>query len=144
MALDEQVIAARLAALEEYLRLLADVSAVDSAAFVADARTWGAAERFLHLAIEAVFDIGTHFIAGLGLQRPTRYSDILPTLRDAGVIRLETASELESLSGFRNLLVHDYTRVDRARVHVFITSRLDGLRRFARDVASFLEGASKG
>lgn len=142
LALDEHVIAARLAALEEYVRLLSDVSAVDVSEFVADPRIWGSAERFLQLAIEAVFDLGTHFIAGLELQRPTHYSDILPTLRNAGVISRETAGELESLAGFRNLLVHDYTRVDRRRVHALITSRITGLRKFAADIAVFLERRS--
>jgi uncharacterized protein YutE (UPF0331/DUF86 family) len=138
LALDEQVLAARLSALEEYLRLLGDIARTDLASFLNDPRTYGSAERFLQLAIEAVFDVGTHLIAGLGLPRPSRYADILPTLADAGVIRRETAAELASTAGFRNVLVHDYTRIDRSRVHGFITSRLEAFRHFAFDVATFL------
>jgi uncharacterized protein YutE (UPF0331/DUF86 family) len=64
-------------------------------------------------------------------------------LASASVITRETEAELTSLAGFRNLLfrnllVHDYTRVDRARVHTFLNTRLDGFRRLAADIATFV------
>lgn len=144
MALDRQVVGARLAALEEHLRLLVEFGRLDLAAFIGDPRNYGSAERFLQLAIESVFDIGTHCIAALGLPRPDRYAQILPTLAEAGIIRRETARELFNLAGFRNLLVHDYTNVDRERVYAFLNSKLDGFRRFAADVAAFLQRSEDG
>ena len=138
MGLDRQVVGARLAALEENLRLLGPLAALDQHAFTTDPRNYGSAERFLQLAIESVFDIGTHCISALRLPRPGTYGDILPTLADASIITRETEGELTSLAGFRNLLVHDYTRVDRARVHAFLNTRLDGFRRFAADIAIFV------
>lgn len=139
LAVDEGLVGARLAALDEYLRLLAGLAGLELTAFTSDPRNYGAAERFLHLAIEAVLDVGTHCIAGLGLPRPERYADILPALAEAGLIRPETARELFSLAGFRNLLVHDYMKVDRQRVHSFLNSKLDGLRRFSAEVIAYLE-----
>jgi uncharacterized protein YutE (UPF0331/DUF86 family) len=138
LGLDRQVIASRLAALDEHLRLLGPLAALDLEAFTSDPRNYGSAERFLQLAIESVFDIGTHCISALRLARPTTYGDVLPTLAEASVITRETARELTNLAGFRNLLVHDYTRVDRARVHAFLNTRLDGFRRFAADIADFV------
>ncbi len=138
MALDEQVISARLAALDENLRLLAPFAALDPLAFTSDPRNYGAAERFLQLAIESVFDIGSHCIAALRLRRPSTYGDIVPVLAEASIIGEGTAEELKSLAGFRNLLVHDYTRLDRHRIHAFLNSRLDGLRHFAADIATYL------
>lgn len=138
MPVDRQVVSARLAALDEYLRLLEPLRGLSLEAYTADPRNYGAAERFLQLAIEAVFDIGTHCLAGLGLRRPERYADILPALAEGGVIHQETAEELRNLAGFRNLLVHDYIRIDRGRVHRFLASRLGGLRRFAADIADYL------
>lgn len=139
MAIDEQVVRARLAVLEEYLRYLQEAASVDLAAFTADPRTWASAERFLQLAIEAILDIGTHCIAELGLSRPERYADVLPALVDAGIIRPETGHALSSISGFRNLLVHDYMKVDRIRVHKFLNSRLQAFRDFAADVSGYLQ-----
>ena len=76
MALDEQVIASRLAVLDENLRLLAPFARLDASTFAADPRNYGAAERFLQLAIESVFDIGTHCIAALGMRRPSTYAEL--------------------------------------------------------------------
>ncbi len=138
MALDRQTLAARLAALDEYLRFLGEVARLDLPSFTGEPRNYASAERFLQLAIECVFDIGTHCIAALRLPRPARYADILPALATAGVITRETADELSNLAGFRNLLVHDYAQIDRERVHGFLASRLEGFRRFAADIACYL------
>jgi len=81
LALDGQVVAARLAALDQYLRFLAESAQLDLSAFTSDPRNYAAAERFLHLAIESVLDIGTHCVAGLGLARPATYADICPPWR---------------------------------------------------------------
>jgi uncharacterized protein YutE (UPF0331/DUF86 family) len=54
------------------------------------------------------------------------------------VIRFETADALTSLSGFRNLLVHEYMKVDHERVHAYLNTKMDGLLRFAHDVAKYL------
>jgi len=40
--------------------------------------------------------------------------------------------------GSLNLLVHEYARLDRRRVHEFLDTRLDDLRAFAADVAGCL------
>lgn len=140
MAVDREVVAARLAILDENLRLLEGLAHLDLATFLGDPRNYGSAERFLQLAIEAVFDIGTHCISALALPRPLAYADILPTLAQAGVISRETQAELTNMAGFRNLLVHDYARLDRARVHGFLSARLAGLRRFAAEIAHLVGG----
>jgi uncharacterized protein YutE (UPF0331/DUF86 family) len=62
----------------------------------------------------------------------------VPTLAEAGIVTAETARELANIAGFRNLLVHDYARVDRARVYVFLNARLDGFRHFAADIARYM------
>lgn len=54
-----------------------------------------------------------------------------------GVISAETARRLESLSGFRNILVHEYAGIDLGRV-VLGLSRLDDVESFVADVADWL------
>lgn len=138
MGLDREVVAARLAVLDENLRLLEGFARLDLSSYLADPRNYGAAERFLQLSLEAVFDIGSHCISAFKLPRPSTYGDILPKLEEAGLITRQTLGDLSHLAGFRNVLVHDYVRLDRSRVHAFLTTRLDGLRRFAADIARLL------
>ena len=138
MAIDREVVGARLSILEENLRLLDQFAQLDLGTYLADPRNFGAAERFLQLSIEAIFDIGAHLISALALPRPVAYGEILPTLAQAGVISQGTLDELANLAGFRNLLVHEYVRLDRSRVHAFLTTHLTGLRRFAADITGQL------
>ena len=138
MAVDREVVTARLTVLDENLRLLERFALLDLATYLDDPRNYGAAERFLQLAMEAVFDIGTHCISALKRPRPLAYGDILPVLAEAGVISQETRDELTNLAGFRNVLVHDYIKLDRTRVHSFLVTRLEGFRRFSAEVAHLL------
>jgi uncharacterized protein YutE (UPF0331/DUF86 family) len=143
LAPDPRVVSAKLAVLEEAVGFLREASSMAPDAFVEDRRTLRAAERYLQLAAESVFDIGAHIIASLGFDRPQRYADIVPTLRSRGVISVETSNALMDLAGFRNLLVHDYGRVDHRRIHGFLRTRLGGFTRFAAEVAVFVQGSSE-
>jgi uncharacterized protein YutE (UPF0331/DUF86 family) len=87
-----------------------------------------AVERGLQLAAEALFDAGNHILAGAFQETVDEYREIPRQLAARGVLQAETAARLESLAGFRNVLVHDYTDVDLSRVHAGL-ERLADLRR---------------
>ena len=48
-------------------------------------------------------------------------------------------AKLRGLAGFRNLLVHDYARVDPERVREALASRLEDLAEFADAVETWLD-----
>ena len=56
MMVKAEIIRKRLRNLDEYLRILHSLQAYDYDAFISDPEHYGSAERFLHLAIEAVND----------------------------------------------------------------------------------------
>jgi uncharacterized protein YutE (UPF0331/DUF86 family) len=85
-------------------------------------------ERALHVAAEAIFDIGHHLLAGRGLDVPAAYRDVLPALARAGIIKSSMMERLDGLAGLRNILVHDYVGVDQARLWNLLDERLDDLR----------------
>ncbi len=59
------------------------------AEFTNDPERYGSTERFLHLTIEAVNDVGNHIIAGLGLGEVDWYSNIPVLLHQANYIDQE-------------------------------------------------------
>ena len=91
----------------------------------------------LHIAAEALFDAGGHILAGEFQEVVDEYREIPPRLLARGVISLETAKRLESLAGFRNVLVHEYADIDLRRLHTGLR-RLDDLEAFVADVESWL------
>lgn len=98
-------------------------------------------ERTLHLAIECCLDIGSHIIASERLREPEDNKDIFRVLAEAGVLPPDRLHDLERAAGFRNILVHEYTRVDPAIVFGVLKCRLPDLEAFAQAVASWLDEA---
>lgn len=97
---------------------------------------WGV-ERGLHIAAEALFDAGNHILAEEFATPADEYAQIPEGLHAAGVIAPTTLARLRSLSGFRNVLVHDYARIDLDRL-VEGLARLDDFEAFVADVEAWL------
>ncbi|HXV60711.1 MAG TPA: DUF86 domain-containing protein [Vicinamibacteria bacterium] len=106
-----------------------------------DLRLQWAVERGLQLAAEALFDTGNHILASAFQESVDEYAQIPKRLAVRGVLKASTASRLESLAGFRNILVHDYAEVDLKRVHAGL-QRLDDFDAFVADVEEWLRSKS--
>ena len=76
---NREIIRKRLNKLDEYLSILSKLQEYTFDDFIGDPKHYGSAERFLHLAIEAVNDIGNHIVADDALGTVDSYSDI-PTI----------------------------------------------------------------
>lgn len=89
-------------------------------------------ERTLHLAVEACLDIGSHIIADLGLREPEDNKDIMAVLGEAGYIPPAKIASFKKMAQFRNVIVHDYARIDPEILLGIIRNNLEDLRLFAR------------
>ena len=107
-----------------------------------DAQLQWAVEHGLHIAAEALFDAGAHILTGEFQEAVDEYRAIPARLAACGVISAETARRLESLAGFRNVLVHEYADVDLRQVHAAL-GRLDDLEAFVADVEHWLEAGGR-
>jgi uncharacterized protein YutE (UPF0331/DUF86 family) len=70
-------------------------------------------------------------------ESPPDYGDIVPALQRRGVLDAPLGERLQKLSGFRNILVHEYAAVDFALVHDKL-NRLDELELFAAALEKWL------
>ena len=126
---NQAVLAARLERLREYLSVLSSVMQYDVNRFVQDPFIHGTAERNLHLAIECLLDIGNHVISDQGLPKPDTYADIFRILGERGIIPPALLKEIEGMAAFRNILVHDYLRLDRVRVYHIMRDKLEPMKK---------------
>lgn len=85
----------------------------------------------LQRACECALDMANHTVRlrKLGLPRSSRESFDL--LAQAGLIDDETTKLMKGMVGFRNVLVHDYQRVNLAILQGIMNDRLDDLIGFA-------------
>lgn len=124
--------AERLGRLREYLGILETVQQHDIKRFVEDPFIHGAAERYLHLAIECLLDIGNHVISDRGYAKPESYADIFRILADQGVVPKDLLDELAGMAAFRNVLVHDYLRLDRQKVYRLLVEKVQLLQKMGQ------------
>ena len=135
---NKNVLSARLERLREYLGILVSIQEYDCDRFIQDPFIHGTAERNLHLAIECLLDTGNHIIADLGYAKPESYADIFRILTENQVIPLQLYKNLEGMAAFRNVLVHDYLRLDRERVHQVIKDKTQYLEELGSVFANML------
>lgn len=90
------------------------------------------AERYLHLAMECVLDLGNHYIAEKDLPTPDTNQDTFTRLEQAGAIPPDLAARLRSWAGFRNILVHQYLDIDHGIAWNAIQKELGDLEAFER------------
>jgi uncharacterized protein YutE (UPF0331/DUF86 family) len=99
-----------------------------------------AVERTLHVAVEACLDIGRRLIALEGFRYPEDNQDVFRVLAEERVVPADLLSTLLEMARFRNLIVHDYARIDDARVYGILKGRLGDFDAFADAVRVYLEG----
>ncbi len=133
-----EVIRKRLNKLDEYLSILFNLRKYSFDDFVSDPEHYGSTERFLHLAIEAILDMGNHVIADSDLGIVNWYSDIPAILAGKGYIDSHLEKKWLQMIGFRNTLVHDYLEIDRSIVYDVLKNRLEDIEEIKRVFAQFL------
>ena len=133
-----EVIRKRLNKLDEYLSILYNLRKYSFDDFTGDPERYGSAERFLHLSIEAILDMGNHVIAELDLGIVNWYSDIPAILEKNGYIDSDMEKEWLQMIGFRNTLVYDYLEIDRRIVYDILQNHLKDIEKIKQIFAQFL------
>jgi len=133
-------IQARLRRLEEVVAELRELRALDRAALRRSLRDMWAVERGLHLGAEVVFDIGNHILSAQYGTGAEGYGDIVEQLARQGILDEPLHHRLRGLAGFRNILVHDYLRLDPNRVEEALDKAPEDFDDFARAVRRWLDG----
>ncbi|OGW70151.1 MAG: hypothetical protein A2036_02730 [Omnitrophica bacterium GWA2_50_21] len=132
-------IIAKLERLSEYLGYLKEIQKVNKKSFLADYHFYGLAERYLQLSIEGIIDAGKLLIISQGLRKPEDNQDIFTVLCEAKIISRKREDDLVGIANFRNILVHDYEKIDRGIVYEKLHENLRQFKAFQKDILVFLK-----
>ena len=133
-----EVIRKRFNKLDEYLEILKKLQSYTHSEFLSDPEHYGSAERFLHLSIESLTDVGNHIIAEEGLGVVNWYSDIPDILSSKKIINTELKEIWIKMIGFRNTLVHEYIDIDLDIVYDVLQNGLNDLEAIKLSLARYL------
>jgi len=114
----------------------ADVSSFER--YQNNVRLKKAVERSLQVSVEICLDVGRRIVALDGFRYPDDNQDVFRVLAEEQVIPRDLLETLLDMARFRNLIVHDYARIDDARVYGILKKRLADLDAFAEAVRAYL------
>lgn len=109
-------------------------------AYAQNTRLKKAVERALHVAVEACLDIARHLIAKEGFRYPQDHQDTFRVLAEEQIIAQDLLPPLLDMARFRNLIVHDYAKIDDTRVYGILVKRLGDFDAFAAAMRAYLAG----
>lgn len=132
-------IISRLDKLKEYVDLLKGYQKYSLEQLKKDFTLRGAVERYLELALECIIDIGEMIISAEGFRKPENYREIIEILGEKNIIPKNFAEKFAPAAGFRNILVHMYTRIDINKVFSLLQNNLHDFEEFAKHVANYLK-----
>lgn len=132
-------IISKLERLDEYLKFLREIQKVNKKKFTEDFHFHGLAERYFQLSIEVVLDVGKLILVAKNLRRAEDNSDIFEILSGSKIIPEKLLKKLNGISSFRNILVHDYEKIDREIVYKKLQSNLKDFLDFKKEIVKFLK-----
>lgn len=128
------VIETKISHIQKYLKLLGRYKKFSQQDLEQNPDLRGALERYLYLATQAALDLGEAVIAFKELRRPGTYTEVFYILREEELISKELSEKLVSMTKFRNIIAHDYEKVDFGIVYDALQNRLGDIDEFIKAI----------
>lgn len=101
-------------------------------------RYWGI-ERGIQISIECVLDISNIIISVQDIEKPDTYREVILSLGQNKVLPQKFSKEIANMISFRNILVHDYMRVDEKIIIDILYNHLDDFSKFVNYINQWTE-----
>jgi uncharacterized protein YutE (UPF0331/DUF86 family) len=136
---DEQVIEQHLQNMEEALANLGRYRDLSLKEFEKDLSLIWIAEKGLQILIQNLLDIGAHLLASEIRNDWDDYGEIILKLGQHGIIPRDFSEKIQGMAGLRNILIHEYLRVDVNKIYDLLKNRMGDFTEFMSYVQSYLE-----
>lgn len=136
--LDRERILAKVDELQGYLKEIRNVVPQDYDEYLSSIEKRRACERLLQISVECVIDICGLFVSGLRLGLPAEESDIFEKLFVNNILSKEVKDILKLMKGLRNILVHDYAKLDNALIYEIATTRMKDFEIFIKEISKVI------
>ena len=121
-----------------YLRQL-QKEAKSEKIFSSDFHLFGNVERYLQLCVQIIIDIVHLTIIDLGLKRPADNYEAISVLCEKKIISAVLASKLVKMVGLRNILVHEYGKIDRKKIYKILKENVKDLEMFKKQIVGHIK-----
>jgi len=137
---DERVVARKLELIEQYHGELREKQeTLSREEFLQQTTQQRAVERMFENAIQACSDLAQHIATRAFGYDGTTAKEAVRMLHREGVIDAETMETLVAAIGFRNILAHEYGRVDTDAVYETLQTELDVYDAYSQQMARWVQ-----
>jgi uncharacterized protein YutE (UPF0331/DUF86 family) len=136
---DKTLILRKLAKLDEYLGQIREYANVSMEEYQENWKTQRIIDRTLQIMIETCLDVAGHIISDEEFRVPETYADMFKILAENQIVEKTQLDSLQKMAKFRNIVVHDYEKIDPAIVFGILMKNLEDFDRFKRSIISYLK-----
>ncbi len=137
--LDRQLIEAHMQNMEQALANLGRYRDLSLEEFRKDLSFVWIAEKGLEILIQNLLDIGAHILASQIKNDWDDYGEIILKLGHHGIIPINFSERIQGMAGLRNILIHEYLRVDVPKLYDYMKNRLSDFTEFMSHVQKYME-----
>ena len=127
---DRDLIIAKAGSIQKHLKRIAAKSDVDTNSFLSDVDRQEVISFNLHLVIENCIDIAAHIISEEGYGMPGSASDMFYLLEENSFVDRKLTEKMVKAVGLRNLIVHEYAKVDLGRLYQIVQKDIGDIKDF--------------
>lgn len=140
---DKILIGRKIAQIDTYLEQIREFSKISVRAYKKDWKTQRIVERTLQILIEVCIDIANHVISDERMRLPEGYADTFEVLIENGIIDKRLFPTMVKMTKFRNVIVHQYEKIDPAIVVSTLHRHLNDFERYKKAIIKYLSYAKK-
>lgn len=118
--------------IQKYLNILERYQGFSQKEIESNVDLKGAVERYLYLVIQSCIDLAEAIVGYKKLRKPQTLSESFSILEAAGMIPAELKEKMTKMTGFRNIITHDYAELNYDIVY-------DILKNHVQDAQIFME-----
>ncbi|MEW6418604.1 MAG: DUF86 domain-containing protein [Nitrospirota bacterium] len=135
---DKLLLGRKITQMETYLGQIREYSKISVTAYKNDWKTQRIVERTLQILIELCIDIANHLISDKGMRLPTGYADTFKVLAENKIISKNLFKIMEKMAKFRNVVVHQYEKIEPSIVVSILHKNLDDFEKYKKAIVKYL------
>jgi uncharacterized protein YutE (UPF0331/DUF86 family) len=136
---DEVLILRKLSELDDYYGQINEYVSVTVAGYSKDWKVQRIIERTLQMMIETCVDVAGHIISDQGFRIPKSYSDTFSVLHENNILDEWLYSSLKKMAQFRNVVVHQYDKIDSTIVVGILQNDLNNFVAFKETIIRYIK-----
>ena len=136
---DEALILRKLADLSTHIEQIFEFRSLSVDEYKSDWKTQRIVDRTLHIMIEMCIDIAGHLISDRKLRVPESYADAFRILNENSIVSDALIEPLVKMAKFRNIIVHQYEKVDPQIVISILQRNIEDLQKFSDEIVTFMK-----